>query len=237
MEPFVCFSWMCTANLPAERAGLRQTRPCASRDSSAQSTGSTLDQSTLAAQPEAEEEKTIFPVLSALVWIVHLHGADCSHQLASDHSFSHIGFCQLSGGKILSNGMCKSHAGKCNFQHMVGTGVRWAASSQCRAVQEQPWHGRRRANGSLGGSPLFNTVLPLLTHLQVSGPLMMNGGNVESPTDRNFVVFRGALHVFVWKWRNRGTHVLDHLKCLKKGKVTAASCAYTGSHLMTCFSP
>ena len=55
--------------------------------------------------------------------------------------------------------MCKNHTGKCNSQHMVGTGVQWAAFPQGKVVWEEPWHHRERANRGLGGSTFFFFLL------------------------------------------------------------------------------
>ena len=55
--------------------------------------------------------------------------------------------------------MCKNHAGKCNSQHMVGTGVQWAAFPQGKVVREEPWHRRERASRGLGGSALLFFLL------------------------------------------------------------------------------
>lgn len=122
-----------------ECASLYQTLPRVFRNSSAQSTDATVYQSILAAWPEAGEEKALSPALLALVWSAHLHAADCSHQRASDHSFSHIGFCQLSGGKMLSNCMCKKPAGN------VTSGIWWL-----QVYNGLPFHNARLCRRSLG---------------------------------------------------------------------------------------
>lgn len=42
---------------------------------------------------------------------------------------------------------------------MVHAGVQWAALSQQKLVQGEPWHCRQRANGrSLGGNPFFSKM-------------------------------------------------------------------------------
>lgn len=41
---------------------------------------------------------------------------------------------------------------------MVNAGVQWAAFSQQKLVQGEPWHHRQRANGSLGNNPFFSKM-------------------------------------------------------------------------------